>query len=123
LHRVDSVSRFLRGEQAHAITRMLRLVVQRKQIFRDPRHLMEVLMDLALATITVSHYARCRAASEGRREVESLDVREGISVAELALLKHASQRGAGAPLRNTRRTLIAGRENFLHMLASENQPS
>jgi lysine-N-methylase len=123
LRKVDAVQRFLSGEKARPISRLLRLIVERRQIFRDPRHMMEVIMDMALSTIVISRYARCRAASEGRSEVEDADVKEGISVVELALLGHASQRGAGATLRNTRRTLIAARENFLRMLASENDPS
>lgn len=120
LKKVDEVKRFLSTDKARPIARLLRLVVERRQIFRDPRHMMEVLIDLTLSTVIISRYARCRAASEGRSEVNELDVRSGISVAELALLGHASQRKAGRFMRNTRRTLIAGRENFLRMLASEN---
>lgn len=120
---VDGVERFLGTEKARPINRLLRLVLERRQIFRDPRFLMEVIIDLALSTIVISRYARCRAASEGRTEVQAADIHEGISIVELALLGHASQRQAGATLRNMRRTLIAARENYLRLLASENTTS
>jgi len=123
LRRVDVVKRFLSSEKARPISRLMRLVIDRRQIFRDPRHLMEVIMDMAMATVIISRYARCRAAAEGRFEVDVDDVREGISIAELTLLGHAAQRGAGVTLRNTRRSLIGARENFLRLLASENEPS
>ena len=120
LHTVESVERFMDSDKAQPVSSLLRTVIERRQIFRDPRHMMEVLMDMALSTIIISRYARCRAASEGRDKVEGVDVSEGISVAELALLGHAAQRGAGVTLKNTRRTLIAARSNFLHVMASEN---
>lgn len=124
LAEVDEVERFLSTDLARPISRLLRLVVERRQIFREPRHMMDVLMDLTLATVVISRFARCRAASEGRKRVEHEDVMEGISVAELALLGHASQRNAGTVMTNTRRTLIANRESFLLTVGSENnEPS
>lgn len=47
-------------------------------------------MDMAMFTVIISRYARCRAASEGRVDAEGDDVREGISIAELTLLGHAA---------------------------------
>lgn len=120
LSNVNHVARFIGTDTAKPIIKLLNTVLERRQIFRDPRHLMEILIDMALATVTISHYARCRAASENRTSVNDIDVQEGISIAELALLGHAAQRHAGKFMKQTRRTLIGARANFLSLLASEN---
>jgi len=120
LREVEQVPRFLSTQRAQPVSALLRLVVERRQIFREPRHMMDVLVDLVLSTLVISRYARCRAASEGRSEVTEEDVEGGIAVAELALLGHASQRKAGKAMVNMRRMLIANREMLLRMLASEN---
>lgn len=120
LENVNHVARFVSTDAAKPIVRLLNTVLERRQIFRDPRHLMEILVDMALATITISHYSRCRAASENRTSVNDTDVQEGISIAELTLLGHAAQRNAGKFMKQTRRTLIGARANFLYLLASEN---
>jgi lysine-N-methylase len=81
---------------------------------------MEVLIDLALATVVISHFARCRAAAEGRARVTPEDVREGISVAELRLLHHAVPSGEDGIMPRLRALLLASRD-FRQVLASGRQ--
>lgn len=119
LARVRRVARFLDTERAAPIRDYLRLALDRRQVFSEPRHLMAVLLDLALATVVISRFARCRAAAAGLDEVRDEDVREGIGVAELVLLAHASLGDQGRLLKNLRWLLLTHREKFRGLLASE----
>ncbi|AUX44880.1 hypothetical protein SOCE26_063500 [Sorangium cellulosum] len=119
LQRVRTVDRFL-GEAEGALVRdYLRLVLQRRHIFSTPRHLLATVLDLSLATVVISRFARCRAAADGRTKVSHEDVREGIGVAELLLLSHAALSEQGKLMKNLRWLLLTKRESFRALLASE----
>jgi lysine-N-methylase len=60
LRRVNAVDRFLSESEGGLVRDYLRLVLQRRQIFCEPRHLLAVVVDLALATAIISRFARCR---------------------------------------------------------------
>jgi lysine-N-methylase len=119
LQHVARVRRFLGEPEGEIVTDYLRLVMERRQIFAEPRYLLGVVLDLGLGALVISRFARCRAAAEGRSRVEKADVREGIAVAELVLLNNASQREEGRMLRNLRRTLLGSREAFRRLLGTE----
>jgi lysine-N-methylase len=119
LQRVRGVERFLSREEGALVKDYLRLVLERRQIFSQPRHLLAVVLDLALATAVISRFARCRAAADERTKVTPEDVREGISVAELLLLSHAALSEQGRFMRNLRWLLLGSREGFRRLLATE----
>jgi lysine-N-methylase len=119
LRRVNAVDPFLSESDAGPVREYLRLVLQRRQIFCEPRHLLAVVVDLALATAIISRFARCRAAADNRTRVTPEDVREGISVAELVLVSHVDVSARGPLLRALCRLLLTSRAGFLGVLASE----
>ncbi|XYH98111.1 YkgJ family cysteine cluster protein [Sorangium sp. So ce1128] len=119
LQRVRTVDRFLAGDEGTIVKDYLRLVLQRRHIFSAPRHLLAAVLDLALATVVISRFARCRAAANGRVKVSLEDVREGISVAELVLLSHAALSEQGKLMKNLRWLLLTKRESFRALLATE----
>lgn len=119
LQRVRAVERFLSAEEGALVSEYLRLVVQRRNIFIQPRHLLAGVLDLSLATVVISRFARCRAAAEERTRVAPDDVREGIGVAELLLLSHANVSEQGRLMKNLRWLLLTNRERFRHVLATE----
>ncbi|WP_437858123.1 YkgJ family cysteine cluster protein [Sorangium sp. So ce363] len=119
LQRVSTVDRFLAGDEGAAVKDYLRLVLQRRHIFSAPRHLLAAVLDLSLATVVISRFARCRAAADGRVKVSLEDVREGISVAELVLLSHAALSEQGTLMKNLRWLLLTKRESFRALLATE----
>ena len=119
LQRVRAVGRFLSEDEGALVKDYLRLVLQRRQIFSEPRHLTAVVLDLSLATAVISRFARCRAAADGRTSVTQDDVREGIGVAELLLLSHAALSEQGRLMRNLRWLLLGKRESFRDVLATE----
>jgi lysine-N-methylase len=81
--------------------------------------LLDVLLDLALATTIISRFARCRAAAEDRTRVTADDVREGIGVAELVLVSHVHPSAHGPVMMNLRGLLITNRAWLRGVLASE----
>ncbi|MDC0679957.1 YkgJ family cysteine cluster protein [Sorangium atrum] len=119
LQRVSTVDRFLAGDEGTLVKDYLRLVLQRRHIFSAPRHLLAAVLDLSLATVVISRFARCRAAADGRVKVSPEDVREGISVAELVLLSHAALSEQGTLMKNLRWLLLTKRESFRALLATE----
>lgn len=119
LGRVKTVDRFLSESEGGLVRDYLRLVLQRRRIFAEPRHLLDVLLDLALATTIISRFARCRAAAEDRTRVTADDVREGISVAELVLVSHVHPSAHGPVMMNLRGLLITNRAWLQGVLASE----
>jgi lysine-N-methylase len=120
LQRVRTVERFLARDEGALVAQFLRLVLQRRQIFcAEPRHLMEVVVDLALSATLVSRVARCRAAAELRLCVTQEDVREGISVAELLVTSHAAVSEQGGLARGLCRRLVGDRAKLREVLATE----
>ncbi|WP_433932472.1 YkgJ family cysteine cluster protein [Sorangium cellulosum] len=119
LQRVRTVDRFLDADEGTIVRDYLRLVLQRRHIFSAPRHLLAAVLDLSLATVVISRFARCRAAADGRVKVSLEDVREGISVAELVLLSHAALSEQGKLMKNLRWLLLTKRESFRALLATE----
>lgn len=119
LQRVSTVDRFLAGDEGTLVKDYLCLVLQRRHIFSAPRHLLAAVLDLSLATVVISRFARCRAAADGRVKVSPEDVREGISVAELVLLSHAALSEQGTLMKNLRWLLLTKRESFRALLATE----
>ncbi|WP_437967683.1 YkgJ family cysteine cluster protein [Sorangium sp. So ce260] len=119
LQRVRTVDRFLDGDEGTIVKDYLRVVLQRRHIFSAPRHLLAAVLDLSLATVVISRFARCRAAADGRVKVSLEDVREGISVAELTLLSHAALSEQGKLMKNLRWLLLTKRDSFRALLATE----
>lgn len=119
LQRVRTVDRFLAQGEGALVNDYLRLVLQRRHVFSTPRHLSAVVLDLSLATVLISRFARCRAAAEGRTRVNPDDVREGIGVAELLLLNHAVLAEQGRLMKNLRWLLLTRRDSFRGVLATE----
>ncbi|WP_437599815.1 YkgJ family cysteine cluster protein [Sorangium sp. So ce590] len=119
LQRVRTVDRFLAGDEGTVVKDYLRVVLQRRHIFSAPRHLLAAVLDLSLATVVISRFARCRAAADGRVKVSLEDVREGISVAELTLLSHAALSEQGKLMKNLRWLLLTKREGLRALLATE----
>ncbi|MFT3772495.1 MAG: YkgJ family cysteine cluster protein [Minicystis sp.] len=119
LGRVKAVQRFLAESKGALVTGYLRLVLQRRQVFAQPRHLLAVLIDLAIATTLASRFARCRAAAEERTRVTADDVREGIGVAELLVLGHVDPAAQGPSMTNLRRMLLTSRDALRGVLATE----
>ncbi|WP_437590016.1 YkgJ family cysteine cluster protein [Sorangium sp. So ce1000] len=119
LQRVNTVDRFLASDEGTVVKDYLRLVLQRRHIFSAPRHLLAAVLDMSLATVVISRFARCRAAADGRVKVSLEDVREGISVAELVLLSHAALSEQGRLMKNLRWLLLTKRESFRALLATE----
>lgn len=119
LRRVANVSRFLGNREGQAVRRFLVEILERRHTLSHPRYLRDILVDLGLITAVVSRYARCRAASEARADVNLDDVAEGTSVAELVLASHASFREQSRTMLELRRTMMASREHFRSLLGSE----
>jgi lysine-N-methylase len=121
LQRVGGVERFLSASgEGSRVGDFLRLVLQRRRIFcSEPRHLMEVVLDLSISTLVISRFARCRAAAEDRARVAPEDVKEGISVAELLLSSHAPLSDQGVLVKSLRRLLLTNRARFREVLATE----
>jgi lysine-N-methylase len=116
---VATVPRFLAEAEGSPVREYLRLVLQRRQVFVEPRYLLGVLLDLGLATTVISRFARCRASAAGRSGVTTADVHEGIAVAELVLLSHASHRDQGRLMRNLRVSLLGSRARFRRVIGTE----
>ena len=119
LRGVRRVARFLDGAEGVRVRNYLRRALALRQLFAQPRHQLDVLLDLALATAIISRYARCRAASEERGDVSATDVGEAIGVAELVLLSHAAPAEQPRHVRNLRRLLLLKPARVLAILASE----
>jgi lysine-N-methylase len=120
LQRVPTVARFLSSEEGSLVRDYLRRVVQRRGLFAwGTRPMMDVVLDLSLATTVISRFARCRAAAEAREKVTPEDVREGISVAEMLILNHASVGDEGGVMARVRWHMLANRASFREMLATE----
>jgi lysine-N-methylase len=119
LARVARVERVVRSAHAGLLRDYLRLALARRQLFTEPRHLLAPLLDLALAAVLASRFARCRAAAHGRASLEPLDVREGVGVAELLVLHHASLAHTAPHLASFRWQLLTKRASLTALLASE----
>lgn len=119
LGRVNAVSRFLSESEGALVTDYLRLVLSRRQLFAQPRHILAVLIDLALATTIASRFARCRAAAAERTRVTADDVREGIGVAELLVVSHVDPSDRGPSMKNLVRLLMTSRDALRGVLATE----
>jgi len=120
LRRVRAVPRFLSGDEGSLVADFLRLVLRRRQIFcAEPLSLVDVIVDLALSTTLISHFARCHAAAAQRERVTPEDVREGISVAEMLLSSHASLDGQRGLSKHLRRLLATNRTRLRETLATE----
>jgi lysine-N-methylase len=119
LQRVSEVEPPLAGPQGALVRDYLRAVLDRRQLFSQPRYLLAVIIDLCLATVLISRFARCMAVAGDRREVTADDVREGISVAELVLLSHVTLAEEGTTMKNLRLLLLTDRDKLRQLLASE----
>jgi lysine-N-methylase len=119
LGRVVNVSHFLGHAEGKIVREFLVQVIARRHLLSHPRYLRDVLLDLALAAVTISRYARCRAASDGRNVVSRADVADGIAVAELILVAHSSLSEQGRTMRELRRMLLVSRKHYRDLLASE----
>lgn len=119
LGRVRRVPRFLGGEHGGLVRDYLRLVLARRQIFSEPRHLLAALLDLCVGTLLVSRFARCRAVAFGRAAVDASDVREGIGVAELLLLHHAAMSEQPEYMKRLRWALLVAPDKLRAVLAGE----
>lgn len=119
LARVAGVARFLGQAEGRLVRDFLHQVLERRHLLSQPRYLREVLVDLVMAAVTISRFARCRAAALGRQQVVALDVAEGIGVAELTLVSHASLKEQGRTLRELRRSLLVSRDHVHALLGTE----
>jgi lysine-N-methylase len=119
LQRVRDVEPFLAGPQGALVRDYLRAVLDRRQLFAQPRYVLAVVIDLCLATVLISRFARCLAVASDRQTVTPEDVREGISVAELVLLSHITLAEEGKTMKNLRLLLLSDRAKLRQLLASE----
>lgn len=119
LQEVRHVEPFLARPEGALVRDYLRVVLERRQVFSQPRYLLAVVIDLCLATVLISRFARCLAVANDRRAVTPEDVREGISVAELVLLSHVTLSEEGKTMKNLRMQLLSDRTKFRQLLASE----
>jgi lysine-N-methylase len=119
LQRVRDVEPFLAGPQGALVRDYLCAVLDRRQVFSQPRYLLAVVVDLCLATVLISRFARCLAVASERQTVTPEDVREGISVAELVLLSHVTLAEEGKTMKNLRLLLLSDRNKLRQLLASE----
>ena len=119
LGRVRRIPRVLAGEHGALVRDYLRLVLARRQVFAEPRHLAAVLLDLCLGAALVSRFARCSAVAHGRPAANADDVREGIGVAELLLLHHAAMGELPPYLVRFRWALLTDPQKLRALLASE----
>ncbi|MEM9488013.1 MAG: YkgJ family cysteine cluster protein [Myxococcota bacterium] len=119
LRRAAEVAPFLDQAEGALIRNYLRTVLDRRQLFATPRYLLDALIDLCLATVLISRFARCRAAAAERSSVSADDVREGISVAELVVLSHVTLTEQGKTMANLRALMLSSRDRLRDLLASE----
>ena len=119
LQGVRKVERFLHQPAGGLVRDYLLTMIERRQLFSKPRYLMDALVDMCLATVLVSRFARCAALAHGRDTVTPADVRDGISVAELVLISHVSRDAEGATLENLRMLMVADRDRLRALLGSE----
>ena len=113
------MQRFLGQPTGAQVRDYLQMILDRRQLFEKPRYLRDALVDLCLATVLISRFARCRAAADGRDEVVPEDVREAISVCELVLLTHVTLDAEGPTMSNLRSLMIGNRDKLRLLLASE----
>lgn len=118
LQHVRKVAPFLDQPPGALVNAYLRQTLDRRQVFSKPRYLLSVIVDLAMATVLISRFARCLALSSERDTVIDDDVREGISVAELVLMSHVARDQAGKTMTNLEAQLL-DRERLRDLLASE----
>jgi lysine-N-methylase len=119
LRRAAKVEPWLTGPLGELVRRYLLDVLDRRRIFVVPRYLGAVLVDLALGAVLISRFARCSAAADRRDTVCELDVRNGISVAELTLLHHALPVAERGIMKRVRLALFADRAAFRALVAGE----
>lgn len=119
LQRVGAVKRFLDQPTGAQIRDYLLLTIQRRQLFATPRYIHDPIIDMSLATVLISRFARCKAAADGRNTVTPADVREGISVAELVLVSHVALADEGKTMSNLRVLMLSSRDKLRALLASE----
>ncbi len=119
LQNARRVKRFLAEPEGALIRDYLLAVLGRRRVFSQPRYLLAVVVDLCLATVLISRFARCRAAADDRQSVTPDDVREGISVSELVLLGHVTLAEQGRTMKNLRMLMLSDRDKLRQLLASE----
>lgn len=121
LHKVRRIPPFLaaEGEPAALVREHLVRLIDRRGLFSQPRYLLEVVVDLCLATVLMSRFARCSALAHERREVAAADVREAISVAELVLTRHVLLEEQGQTMKNLRAIMVGDRDHLRQLLAGE----
>ncbi|MES2310227.1 MAG: hypothetical protein V4507_15340 [Verrucomicrobiota bacterium] len=73
------------------LTRYFLDVLERKNLFEYKRHLLEIVLQLALGYVTLIRFSKIRAASRGALKAAPEDYREGMGVVEFAILFHPKQ--------------------------------
>jgi len=119
LQHVSGVAPFLAGEHGAIVRDYLVAALERRRVFSTPRYLLDVLVDLCMATVLISRFARCSAVASDRDEVNAADVREGTSVCEFVLFNHVVVAEEGMTITNLRRLLLSDRVKLRRLLSSE----
>ena len=119
LQRVASVEHFLDKPNGALVRHYLLLTIQRRQLFTSPRYVYDPIIDMCLATVLISRFARCMAAADERNTVNSADIREAISVTELVLMSHVALAAEGKTMSNLRVLMLSNRDKLRALLASE----
>lgn len=119
LGRVARVAPPIVGEQGRSVAAFLVEALRRRQLFSQPRQLQAVLLDLALATVLTSRFARCRAAAKGATEAAPEDVAEGLGIAELMVISHISPTRASALLQRLRWAMLSEPLSLRRILSTE----
>ena len=119
LQHVSRIAPFLTTAEGALARDYLALMVERRQIFSEPRYILASVVDMCLAVVLISRFARCSALAHEREKVEAPDVHEGISVAELVLSSHIVFAEEGATMKNLRALLMSDRNRLRHFLAGE----
>ncbi len=101
------------------LSRFLAHTLKRRNLFVGDRHLLEILLDLALSYAMVLRFARYRAAAEGRTKPIWSDAREGVSVAEFTFLFHANMNPSASILELLRGILADNRLSFENIVYAE----
>ncbi len=107
------------GEQGRTVAAFLVESLRRRQLFSQPRQLQAVLLDLALATVLTSRFARCSAAAKGKTEAAPEDVAEGLGIAELMVISHISPTRASTLLQRLRWAMLSEPFSLRRMLSTE----
>jgi lysine-N-methylase len=119
LGRLVRVAPPVRGEQGRVVAQFLVEALRRRQLFSQTRPLQAVLLDLALAAVLTSRFARCRAAAAGATEAAPEDVAEGLSIAELMVISHVSPNSSTDLLQRLRWAMLSEPLNLRRILGAE----